>query len=43
MVFLCVAETPPVFMAFLSPIVADSYRLRLIRTDLKLSGIKRDR
>jgi len=42
-VFLCVAETPPVFMAFLSPIVADSYRLRLIRTDLKLSGIKRDR
>ena len=27
-------------MVFLSPIVADSYRLRLIRTDLKLFGEK---
>ena len=39
-VFLGVASTPPVFMVFLSPIVADSYRLRLIRTDLKLFGEK---
>ena len=41
MFFLGVADTPYAFMAFLSPIVADSYRLRLIRTDLKLSGEKR--
>lgn len=40
MVFLGVTATPPCFMVFLSPIVSDSYRLRLIRADLKLSGIK---
>lgn len=42
-VFLEVTATPPVFMTFLSPIVADSYRLRLIRTDLKLFGEKEPR
>ncbi len=40
MVFLGVTATPHVFTVFLSPIVSDSYRLRLIRADLKLSGIK---
>lgn len=39
-VFLGVASTPPVFTDFLSPIVADSYRLRLIRTDLNRLGEK---
>jgi hypothetical protein len=42
-VFLGVTATPPVFTDFLSPILSDSYRLRLIRTVLKLSGIKRNR
>jgi hypothetical protein len=42
-VFLGVLSTPPVFTDYLSPIVSDSNRLRLIRTVLKLSGIKRNR
>jgi hypothetical protein len=41
--FLGVTATPPVFPAFLSPIVADSNRLRLIRTDLNLFGEKKNR
>lgn len=40
-VFLGTPATPPVFVVCLSPIVPDSNRLRLIRTDLKLSGEKR--
>jgi hypothetical protein len=36
-----VLSTPPVFTDYLSPIVSDSNRLRLIRTDLNLSGKKR--
>jgi hypothetical protein len=40
-VFLGVLSTPPVFTDYLSPIVSDSNRLRLIRTDLNLSGKKR--
>ena len=43
MFFLEVTATPPVFMVFLSPIVSDSYRLRLIRTDLNLFGGKKNR
>ena len=39
--FLGVTATPHVFPVFLSPIVSDSNRLRLIRTDLNLSGKKR--
>jgi hypothetical protein len=42
-VFLGVLSTPPVFTDFLSPIVSDSNRLRLIRTDLKLLGEKKNR
>ena len=41
MVFLGVLSTPPVFTDYLSPIVSDSNRLRLIRTDLNLSGKNR--
>jgi len=41
--FLGVLSTPPVFTDFLSPIVSDSNRLRLIRTDLKLLGEKKNR
>ena len=43
MVFLGVLSTPPVFTDYLSPIVSDSNRLRLIRTDLNLSGRKKNR
>jgi len=39
--FLGVTATPPVFTDFLSPIVSDSNRLRLIRTVQKLFGEKR--
>jgi hypothetical protein len=41
--FLGVTATPHVFPAFLSPIVADSNRLRRIRTDLNLFGEKKNR
>lgn len=42
-VFLTQSVTPPVFLDYLSPIVSDSYRLRLIRTDLKGFGEKEPR
>jgi len=41
--FLEVTATPPVFTDFLSPILSDSYRLRLIRTVQKLFGEKKNR
>ena len=41
-VFLAVADTPLVFIDYISPIGADSNRLRLVRTDLKLFGEIKD-
>jgi hypothetical protein len=41
-VFLGRLDTPPVFIDYISPIGADSNRLRLVRTDLKLFGEIKD-